>query len=757
MSNGEVRRPAVRRCIEPGERDERIVQDDFDDLLDSTSLGSPAARHIQGLTCRETVDRFQRRHAQAASAPAPLDIDDVVLALTRLCRMAGYTPVADHRARRKRWLKYWEMPRGDSDGHIEVHHDAQDALFKPLSESRRLAMQDLLNDGHGVWSVLFSAPGMEPIKRIAVRPGGAEKILQLLVDEGSEVVSELREDVARVIITEVFSHLDDAPAVLLRICAMILERQLNAQTLPDDPPGATDQACRIKPLPTELSLGRQVAQADVGNLNPHPPLLHLQGGSANRLSLDGRRLHVTRDVSSLMGEARPLIAICGDSRYGRSAVSIPLFRWLSSVSDHAPEIGMQLPPGRPSDDQGGPCWDGVREGRQVTAPFFEHVARLPQGASEAASPLWKDDLTIKRVRLAAFFGRRASLADLSNLMCYGHGWGKDRARFSTTGDRLDLSEMGNSLPSECWTDIAHLLPLIDRPFDQFTVTACAQQVFHSPWQPIENAHVRSLLSDLVNEMFAVLRKNDGESSDQPPDRLERYGTLIRYLMYSSVPLLNITVCAASTNEHVIFSQVPYDQVHYRRAFPAWRRWIDVTTPGPAVQQRERIRASRHTQRLVEAAADADGIAGRHQFIAAGLNDPNDRPAEHRRDEDGAQSMTDALMIRLGLADTYLTASSDPDLAGSPSSPTFRFAAFDRTSNINYLNDLNDHNEHADAGWVKIQEPIGRYEQMLIGGESVLSADHPTGKSAHRNLDYARIAMQLRGLRKRLVDRQSQDH
>ncbi|NJP98796.1 hypothetical protein HCN51_56860 [Nonomuraea sp. FMUSA5-5] len=175
----------------------------MDDLLEGSSLGSPVVKRIQALVPAETV---RRARAHRPSLSARFDVNELVSRiLAMLCRQAVAHRTGARLARGNTTNDLW-WPRADTFAH---------AVPRPL------APVDVWRSA-GVFG-LRVPPQMRAVLRVIERPGGPDRVLHQLADDG--VLDEVRDDVARRIAVLAVGLMDDAPPGLLRAYAAILERK----------------------------------------------------------------------------------------------------------------------------------------------------------------------------------------------------------------------------------------------------------------------------------------------------------------------------------------------------------------------------------------------------------------------------------------------------------------------------------------------------------------------------------------------------
>ncbi|MGN9845169.1 hypothetical protein ACTMTI_44310 [Nonomuraea sp. H19] len=175
----------------------------MDDLLEGSSLGSPMVKRIQALVPAETA---RRARAHRPSLSAKFDVNDLVTRiLAVMCRQAVAHRTGVRLAGGNTTGDPW-WPRADTFAH---------AVPRPLApvDVWRSAGDFGLRVPHGMRAAL----------RVIERPGGPDRVLHQLADDG--VLDEVRDDVARRIAVLAAGLMDDAPPGLLRAYAAVLERK----------------------------------------------------------------------------------------------------------------------------------------------------------------------------------------------------------------------------------------------------------------------------------------------------------------------------------------------------------------------------------------------------------------------------------------------------------------------------------------------------------------------------------------------------
>ncbi|WP_424534210.1 hypothetical protein ACOZ38_28365 [Sphaerisporangium viridialbum] len=214
MSDRDFRCVAGSQGIQPSVH----VRDEFDDLLDASSLGSPAAQRIRSLVPDAVVEQARDRAEVQRAAQHMFDLDDLVLMLVGMCgdaRPPAPWPVA---------LSEFEVFISNNGGRrLESFQRRPGAARESCSFGRQV-----LNPLTALPVLPLTAalsPELRTLMPLITRPKGAARVLQYLVDQG--IVAEVRLDVARAIAAAALSSTVNAPPVLMRACAMVFDKVLD--------------------------------------------------------------------------------------------------------------------------------------------------------------------------------------------------------------------------------------------------------------------------------------------------------------------------------------------------------------------------------------------------------------------------------------------------------------------------------------------------------------------------------------------------
>lgn len=198
-----------RARVEPG-GPEAHARDELDDLLEGSSLGSPVVKRIQALVPAETA---RRARAHRPSLSARFDVNELV---SRILAVMCWQAVAHRTGAR--------LAGGNTTGDPQWSRADMfaDAVPRPICPV-------------DVWrspgSIVLRMPSqMRAALRVIEQPGGPDRVLRQLVDDG--VLGEVRDDVARRIALLAAALMDDAPPGLLRAYAVVLELKSTGERLP---------------------------------------------------------------------------------------------------------------------------------------------------------------------------------------------------------------------------------------------------------------------------------------------------------------------------------------------------------------------------------------------------------------------------------------------------------------------------------------------------------------------------------------------
>jgi hypothetical protein len=171
--------------------------DDFDELLDASSLGSNSAEEIQRLVPESVRHALAQQATRRAAPPRRLDVDDAVLDLVSVLQAS---PDGDHR-----------LP-------TPPHHDSMEPT-PPFSQTGRESK--LFQLPHRMRVTLWHA--VEPLDT-------AERLLQVLVEE--DAIADVREDVGRALVAAAFSR-PAVSSVIVSACLSAMARSHIGDTLAD--------------------------------------------------------------------------------------------------------------------------------------------------------------------------------------------------------------------------------------------------------------------------------------------------------------------------------------------------------------------------------------------------------------------------------------------------------------------------------------------------------------------------------------------
>ncbi|MFI6396445.1 hypothetical protein [Nonomuraea sp. NPDC050540] len=254
--------------------DESVDIDELDELIEASSLGSPAAKQIRSLTSDEEVERFGGRLRSASPAPPPasleaeanpdaeittpeLDVDDAILALVRMVRILGDGPDRQY-------------PEAQSVNGLDV---GSENFRMGLRTSSQLG--DYISCMAGFTLRMTGTPviygnGMHTVMLLAAQPGGPARLLRYLLDH--QVLIHVRDDIARSIVWITFADFDNAPLAVRHACAAVLHGTSFTE-------GLIDEFTRAALAhPRELEAAQPLALHPAANSktekpssSPHPP------------------------------------------------------------------------------------------------------------------------------------------------------------------------------------------------------------------------------------------------------------------------------------------------------------------------------------------------------------------------------------------------------------------------------------------------------------------------------------------------------
>lgn len=297
MSNEERRDAVHSPCIQPADPPPLAptmeIDDDFDQMLERSSLGSPVAKHIRAGLPEHLTRRIQKRDRSAGMSAQPsFELDDLVLMLVRMCQS---TPTAALRLR----------PRNPGGCNVGTQRTPQTAMRHlpsppPCPHAASLhALTTSPSPGHVLPLPASLQLPRQLIHNVVALPGGAACILQYLIDEG--VIADVADHVAQAIVSAALLRVGHAPPALLRACATVLDRELSWPKSMNLPQDGFDEYSRDL---MARSLGLVEAPASASDLQEHATPEWQQSRPGRLYAVEEPGSIVT---SSASGEAVPTI------------------------------------------------------------------------------------------------------------------------------------------------------------------------------------------------------------------------------------------------------------------------------------------------------------------------------------------------------------------------------------------------------------------------------------------------------------------
>jgi hypothetical protein len=173
------------------------IYDDFDELLDASSLGSSSAEEIQRLVPESVRHVLEQRIARRAAPHRRLDVDDALLDLVSVLQT---NPDDNH-----------PLPVAPPDNSAEptpcLSHAGAESKLHEVPHRMRVTL----------WHAV------EPLDT-------AERLLQVLVEE--DAIADVREDVGRALVAAAFSR-PAVSSVVLNACLSAMPKSRIGDTLAD--------------------------------------------------------------------------------------------------------------------------------------------------------------------------------------------------------------------------------------------------------------------------------------------------------------------------------------------------------------------------------------------------------------------------------------------------------------------------------------------------------------------------------------------